>query len=225
MSKQNVIITELFKSRKNILQLMYNQKYATIKYDGFDINEINTMYTTDQLDIYLKQQDPNDPNNEIDDIYAKKIYICYYISLQPKTLRPNNLQDLIDELFNVQEQLKKETDTLIIILNVLNISDALITFTKQIWETQGIFVVLLTLANLQTNILNHQLVPPHRILSVSEKIHIKQKYNINDNEFPEISRFDPVAKLIGIRPGEVCEIMRPSRTAIESPYYRICVNI
>ena len=45
---------------------------------------------------------------------------------------------------------------------------------------------------------------------------------INNEQFPDISRFDPVAQVIGIRPGQVCEILRPSKTAITAPYYRIC---
>ena len=53
---------------------------------------------------------------------------------------------------------------------------------------------------------------------------IKQLYNItNDSQFPEISRYDPVAQVIGIRPGQICEITRPSKTAISSKYYRICI--
>ena len=61
-------------------------------------------------------------------------------------------------------------------------------------------------------------------MSESEKIAIKTKYNIiSDNLFPELSRFDPVAQAIGIRPGEVCEILRPSKTAISAPYYRLCI--
>ena len=47
---------------------------------------------------------------------------------------------------------------------------------------------------------------------------------MNDNEFPELSRFDPVAQTIGIRPGQLCEIIRPSKTAISAPYYRICIS-
>ena len=76
---------------------------------------------------------------------------------------------------------------------------------------------------LQFNILNHDLVPPHRVLSEEEKNIIKKKYNItNDKQVPDISRFSPVSLAIGIRPGEMCEIIRPSKTAISSPFYRIC---
>ena len=52
---------------------------------------------------------------------------------------------------------------------------------------------------------------------------IKERYNIvNDSGFPTISRFDPVSQVLGIRPGNLCEITRSSKTAITSKYYRIC---
>ena len=74
------------------------------------------------------------------------------------------------------------------------------------------------------NILDHKLVPEHRVMSEEEKQDIKQKYNIvKDSEFPEISRYDPVAMVIGLRPGMVCEITRSSKTAIQSKYYRLCI--
>jgi DNA-directed RNA polymerase subunit H (RpoH/RPB5) len=96
---------------------------------------------------------------------------------------------------------------------------------KHIWEQDGIFIIIQSLKRLQFNILNHTLVPPHRIMTLAEIETIKKKYNITDNSlFPEISRFDPVAKSIFIRPGEVCEITRPSKSAIESFYYRICIS-
>ena len=68
------------------------------------------------------------------------------------------------------------------------------------------------------------LVPPHRVLSESEVIEVMKKYNVaNKTLFPDISRFDPVARVLGLRPGQLCHITRPSKTAIETSYYRICV--
>jgi DNA-directed RNA polymerase subunit H (RpoH/RPB5) len=72
--------------------------------------------------------------------------------------------------------------------------------------------------------LDNILVPKHRILTTEEVKEIKKKFNITDkSQFPDISRFDPVAQVIGIRPGQICEITRPSKTAIQGNYYRICV--
>ena len=104
------------------------------------------------------------------------------------------------------------------------VNETLVNTLKHIWESEKIFIILLPLKRLQFNILEHILVPPHRVLDESEKISIKNRYNImDDNEFPELLRFDPVAQAIGIRPGQVCEISRPSKTAISAPYYRICI--
>ena len=66
-------------------------------------------------------------------------------------------------------------------------------------------------------------MPHHEILTEDDVKEIKLEYNITDNaQIPEISRFDPVAQAIGMRPGQICKITRPSKTAISSEFYRIC---
>jgi DNA-directed RNA polymerase subunit H len=95
---------------------------------------------------------------------------------------------------------------------------------KHIWEQDGIFIVIENIKRLQYNILNHILVPNHEIMNDKEVEEVMQKYNIKHKiEFPEISRFDPVARVIGLRPGDICKITRPSKTAIKTLYYRICI--
>jgi DNA-directed RNA polymerase subunit H (RpoH/RPB5) len=95
---------------------------------------------------------------------------------------------------------------------------------KHFWEKDGVFIVIQSIKRLQFNILEHILVPPHRVLSEEETIDIMKKYNIkNKSEFPDISRFDPVAQVIELRPGKVCEITRTSKTSVFSKYYRVCV--
>jgi DNA-directed RNA polymerase subunit H (RpoH/RPB5) len=224
MTSQNTssLISQIYKSRCVILELMKKQNYNITEYDGFSINEINTMKINNQLDLILsknqyeeKMEDDNvikNVNNE------KKIYIKYYLG---KSLRPNNLQEMIDDLFYIENILTKNDTLLVVVKDEVN--ETLLNTLRHIWESDKIFIILIPLQRLQFNILEHILVPPHRILNEAEKIKIKIRYNIiNDELFPELSRFDPVAKAIGIRPGEVCEITRPSKTAITSFYYRIC---
>jgi len=214
MASQNTssLISQVYKSRSVILELMKKQGYNVSEYEGFSVNEVNTMKTNNQLDMMLEKisSENEEPN--------KKIYIRYYLT---KALRPNNLQEMIDDLFHVEETLTKK-DTLFVVVKD-DINDTLIGTLKHIWESDKIFIVLQPLKRLQFNILEHILVPPHRVLSSEETIEVKKRYNVMDEyQFPDISRFDPVAQAIGIRPGEVCEIIRPSRTAISAPYYRIC---
>jgi DNA-directed RNA polymerase subunit H (RpoH/RPB5) len=208
------LISSIYKSRTILLDLMGMQGYNIYDYEGFSVNEVNTMKVNNQLDMILEKND-----EDVDLKRKPKIYIRYYLA---KSLRPQNLQEMIDDLFNVEEVLSKH-DTLFIVVKD-EVNDTLINALKHIWEQEKIFIVIQNLKRLQFNILKHVLVPPHRILNSAEVLTIKKRYNVmNDGQFPDISRFDPVAQAIGIRPGQVCEIIRPSKTAISAPYYRMCM--
>jgi DNA-directed RNA polymerase subunit H (RpoH/RPB5) len=207
-------ISSFYKSRKTILDLMKKQNYNTEDYENFSVNDVNSMFQNKQLDMLLEKNDP-DP----DDKKIRKIYIKYYLE---KTLRPQNVQEIIDDLFNLEEILTKDDTLMIIVKDETN--ETLLNLIKHIWEQDGLLIVIQNIKRLQYNILEHTLVPKHRILTRTEYSSIKEKFNImDDSQFPEISRFDPVAQVIGIRPGQVCEIIRPSKSAIQSTYYRICV--
>ena len=214
MTTQNSssLISSIYNSRKNILDLMKKQGYNVDEYSNFSINEINYMFQNKQLDMLLEK-------DEETLLPPKKIYIRYYLA---KTLRPQNIQEMIDDLFNLEEVLTKNDTLMIITKDEMN--DTLMNLLKHIWEQDKLLIIIQCIKRLQFNILEHSLVPSHRVLSNKEVDVIKKKYNImEDSQFPDISRFDPVAQVIGIRPGEVCEIIRPSKTAIQSYYYRICV--
>lgn len=216
MASQNasILISYIYNSRKNVLDLMEKQGYQVNDYNNFNINEINSMKQNNQLDMLLekKQEDPSTKRKN-------KIYIRYYLG---KMIRPSNLQEMIDDLFNLEGLLTKE-DTLFIISKD-DINETLTNELKHLWEKDGIFIVIESIKRLQFNILNHVLVPEHRVMSNDEVVSIMKKYNITDkSQFPDISRFDPVARVIGLRPGNVCHIIRSSKTAIESDYYRVCV--
>ena len=94
---------------------------------------------------------------------------------------------------------------------------------RELWAKMKYLITVVGLKQLQFNVLEHSLVPPHRVLTSEEAAEIKKKYNIvDDSQLPDISRFSPVSLALGIRPGEICEILRPSKTAITAPFYRIC---
>ena len=211
------IISQICQSRKTILELMNEQGFDVSGYSNFSVTEVNSMKQNNQLDMLLETK--NISSSEKSSI-KRKIYIRYYLA---KTIRPTNIHEMIDDLFILTETLKKE-DTLYIIIKD-NVNETLINELKDIWERDGIFIVIENIKCLQFNILRHILVPPHRIIDNYFEIeNIMKKYNIIDKiQFPDISRFDPVARAICLRPGQICNITRPSKTAIESNYYRICI--
>ena len=104
-------------------------------------------------------------------------------------------------------------------------NDSLKKYLKQLYADENIFVIILSLRRLQFNVLKHELVPEHRILNFKEQTDFMKKYNITDSsQVPEISRFDPVSLCIGLRPGSIVHITRPSKTAINGEYFRYCIN-
>jgi len=217
MSNQSssVLISQIYNSRKFILELTEKQNYNVNDYSNFSVNEVNAMKINNQLDMLLEKKDEDEITKR-----KNKIYISYYLG---KAIRQNNIQEIIDDLFVVTETLKKEDTLYIVVKDEPN--ETIINELKHIWEKDGYFIIIENIKRLQFNILKHSLVPEHIVLSEKETQEIMVKYNItNKSQFPEISRFsDPVARAIGIRPGQVCKIIRASKTAILTNYYRLCV--
>jgi DNA-directed RNA polymerase subunit H (RpoH/RPB5) len=212
LNNSSKLVSNIYISRKNLLKQLDYQNYNILEYDTFSMNEMNAMYINNQLDMILEKKD-KETNN-------KKIYVKYYLR---KILKTNNVQEMIDEIFNL-ERILTNHDTLYIVVKE-EVNDTMTNLLKYIYDKYNIFIIIQNITRLQFNILEHTLVPKHIILNETEIEDVKKKHNITNNiEFPKISRFDPVAIAIGIRPSEICKILRPSKTTITNTYYRICEN-
>tara|TARA_Y100000816_G_scaffold292437_1_gene287691 strand:+ start:3904 stop:4518 length:615 start_codon:yes stop_codon:yes gene_type:complete len=201
----NKKIIDIYKSRNNLLEILETRGFDVSDYSGFSLNEIHTLVNNEQLDMLF--------NGEY------KIYVKYFIE---KMLRPNNIHDIVEDLFNVEELLTTSDELIIVTKDEPN--DTLQKLQSLIYEEEKKFVNIININRLQFNILKHSIVPPHRILSDEEKKTIISRYNIIDDNIAPISRYDPVAQVIGLRPDQYCEISRPSKTSIVSLFYRICSN-
>lgn len=212
MQNTSNLISSIFKARQTLVQLMEKQGYDVSEYEQNSMTETNAKYSNNQLDMLFD-------NSKDEDVKIRKTYVNFHID---KALRPVYIHDIIEDFFNVEELLTKD-DTLVLVTKD-DPHDTIINALRHIWEKDGYFVIILNIKRLQYNILEHSIVPPHRIIKDNEIIDVKKRFNINkETEFPDISRFDPVALAIGMRPGDICEIIRPSKTSITGVYYRICV--
>ena len=204
----NHLIKEIYKSRKTILEILNTRGFDVSDYNNFTYDELHIMMQNQQLDLMV-----NHP------ITNKKVYVKYNIF---KVLRPNNIYDVVEDLFYIENVLNKNDD--IIIINKDEPNDTLQTTVKNIWLQDSIYISILNIARLQYNALNHVLVPKHTILYEVERQEFIKKYNITDEKMiPNISYFSPISLLLGIRPGNICKIERFSKTSIDSNFYRICI--
>jgi DNA-directed RNA polymerase subunit H (RpoH/RPB5) len=208
----NATFGYIYKARLTLIDLLARQGFDVSAYNGFSRNQLDVMIKEKQLDMYLTKND----------ITKKKLFVKWQ-NILSKTLRWPNIESIIDEVYE-QEDMLSEEDSLLIISND-DPNDTVIASLRSLFSERNIHINVISLKRLQYNILDHNLVPPHRILQNKEKEEIIEKYKIIDfKQLPEISRYDPVSVAINMRPGDICEIIRPSKTAIQTKYYRYCIN-
>lgn len=208
-------ITAIYKSRITLLELLKHQGMDVSNYQGVGTHEVHTMKEHDQLDMLL--------SSDATETTKRTVYVKYFMS---QRLSPREIHNIVDDLFNLDDVLvSPEHDTLIIVTKYAA-NETIMQLLNQLWSQSGYFIIIFTLDQLQFNILNHQYVPLHEILTPEQTSAMLQRFNIlttaSADQLPSISRYDPVAQAIGIRPGEICKITRPSKTSITSDYYRIC---
>lgn len=213
----NQEIITIYNSRKTVLEIFGDLLFDTKDYVDFTVNEVDAMAINNQLDMLITHSKTQHPKTVYDNT---KVYVKYMLS--SKAIRIKAIEDLIEELYVVEEVLTPQ-DVLTIIIND-EPNDSLVSTLKYLYDKRGIFVVVHNIKRLQRNILKHTLVPPHAIMTNNDVDALKTEYNLkNLQQLPEMSRFDPVALVIGMRPGQVCKIERKSPTSMVSNYYRICV--
>ena len=122
MSTNNRIL-RIYKSRATILKLLQKQGYNVTDYSEFSINEIDTMFTNKQLDMLVTNENTDN-----------KTYVKYY--LDAKQVRPQYLDEIIEDLFLVESVLTKN-DTLVIIIDGEKMG---LTNIKKVDETTPIII-------------------------------------------------------------------------------------
>lgn len=73
----------------------------------------------------------------------------------------------------------------------------------------------------EIEILKHELVPEHTVMTPEEVKELLTKYGILINQLPKILTLDPVVKTIDAKLGDVLKIVRNSPTAGKTTYYRL----
>ena len=202
----NNLILKISNSRKNILDILeIHQGYDVSAYKNFSINEIDAMYSNEQLDIMVQHKTT-----------GVKTYVKYYVS---RKFMPNALENISSQMF--EDTLSKNDTLILIILDEPN--DGMLSQLNHLFKNKGVFVVIHNIKRLQYNILDHELVPSMSILSSVEVEWLMKDTNLTSlKQLPEISRFDPQALAMSMRPGQVGVFARKSVTTLENNYYRIC---
>lgn len=132
----------------------------------------------------------------------------------------DNIIIIINE--NISDTIKNIINSLNI--NYQNLDLDLTKYKDSIYKKKHFRnVFIFNIKNIQVNILNHELVPLHIVIRDEKEIEkILIKCNCNSTQLPVISKNDAIAKLLMCIPGDVCKIIRTSKTCGNYDYFRIC---
>lgn len=207
-------IDVLYKSRLTLLKILAARGYDTGRYEKFGPIEISAMIngggeTGAGLNLTLERQGSE----------AQPITTCrvVYSSIRVKT----RLNTFITELTEIEGFNPANTETIVMLLEPIGEAFHTASLSQLAKKTRISFFDAHTLVN---NPLEHVLVPKHELLPQSEHKAFLAAHKIRSKENLPIIRFheDMIARIMGLVPGDIVKITRPSPSAGEYETYRVC---
>jgi DNA-directed RNA polymerase subunit H (RpoH/RPB5) len=204
----------LIRSRFTILDILKERGYDTTPYQDISPSQLVMLASGEQtLNIIVKKSDSANPPPP-----CERAAVCYFINNAIRTRMDTFLRDF----FDVNEKVTQADDILIILNEPYN--EIFDKSSLLQWQNSKIRMRFFHIKQLVVNPSKHVLVPPHRKLTSEEaaeeikRLHIKSKA-----QFPLIKHSDIQSRILGLVPGDLVEVLRPSPTAGIARVLRICV--
>ena len=197
-----------YKSRLTLMELLDSRGFETTPFSRFSPKETKAMAT------YLTSADILAPHK---DDPEKKCAVLY-IDAKPKAP--------ISEL--VQSRMKGDFDfsqlEVILMLKTPDVGEAYTQIAYNEWTKYKLRVATFSIYNLNNNPTKHVLVPQHEIVPEEQHATLMESLMVNSkSQLPVIRfHFDMQARWLGLVPGDIVKITRPSPSAGIYTMYRVC---
>lgn len=209
------ILDLIVRSRSTILEILENRGYNVDSYKSVGPDTIFKLATTSPELLKIHG------TRKLDDDKEENIYALYWVDSAVRLRLEAEMNKLWDD--ENPAHYNPETDSIVIILSEPFNEAFHVQAIKQ-WNVRKARVSFFHLKNLISNPAKHMYVPPHRKLTseevsdVMKGLHLKSK-----SELPHIKfHVDMQARVLGLAPGDIVEITRPSETAGTYTLYRVC---
>jgi DNA-directed RNA polymerase subunit H (RpoH/RPB5) len=208
----------LLRSRNTILDILEDRGYDVSKYRYIAPDQILILAEGHPraLDIIVpKKADGPAP--------CERAVVVYQIQDRLRLKLPTFTRDLYEIAPDAMgSNAVKRTDDVIVILNE-PYHDAFDKAALGLWQTQRARMVFFHIKQVVVHPGRHVLVPPHRKLSAEEAAAVIERFHVTaKTQLPLLKHHDIQARVLGLVPGDMVEVLRPSPTAGVLPVYRIC---
>lgn len=205
----------VFRSRQTLFKVLEDRNYDTSQYNKLGIDEIKVFTTVDYpnhyagLDMVLPRKD--DPTKKVRVIYTDQGKVTQYQRILNTISKLEGIDPVNEELiYMIQDPVNERVHSLV---------------ASYLWFKEALKVSFFCIYEIVVNPLEHELVPRHEKVPAEEVPALMKRLHITDrNQLPFI-RFhtDPIARLIGLMPGDMVKITRPSPSSGEYIIYRTCM--
>ncbi len=192
---------DLYKVRQTVLEMISDRGYA-IPPDMLQVSfeQFSVQYDAKSIDLYIQ-----------DETKEKPYYVYFHTDA---SFGKNDMKNVVQKITN---QYQNENMGIIVLLKDKESTSIQKEKSKAIYKNVEFFEQ----KKMTFNITKHVFVPKHVIMTPEEEAQVVEKYETPKSKFPKISVSDPVAKYYGMKPDQMCRIIRNDPEVGLSISYRI----
>lgn len=212
------LIDTTYRSRLTLLTMLEKAGYDTAPYRRFSPQEIEEMIGPNSIGEALRMD-----LQRIEGEGPEKCVVVYRYQKQKQKI-PTLLNELMGD--DVPESLRvNPTTTEVIVILFEPIVDAFHAAALNQFRKNGLRIRFFEARKIIIDPSSFAIVPKHEKISKEEAKALRKEYYLHSDSLHNWIRFheDPQARWLGLVPGDVVKITRPSPSSGEYVVYRVCV--
>lgn len=210
------LFDHIYRSRITLLRILSSRGYNTKPFENFGIDEVEAMVVAGpealRMDLSLITPDPKSP--------VTKCRVIYSLQKLKQRL-PGFLRALTDKDENEDAVDPKNTEVIVMLAAIEGepVVEVYHAAAYEQWSSKKLRISFFRIANLVIHPSEHILVPKHEYIAKNEvPLTPAERMKLPLIRFHE----DMQARVLGLVPGDIVKITRPSPAAGEYVVYRIC---
>ena len=203
----------LIRSRNTVLDILEDRGYDVLPYRNIAPEQILTLLEGNPrtLDMIIKKK-----AEAANVATSERAVVVYMIQDRLRSRLGTFTRDIYEE-----GEITRADDVMVLVNEPWH--ESFDKTSLQMWQTQKARMTFFHIKQVVVHPGRHVLVPPHRKLTAEEAKAEMTRWSVTQkSQFPLIKHSDVQAKLLGLVPGDVVEILRPSPTSGIARVLRIC---
>ena len=208
----------IIRSRQTVLDILEDRGYDALPYRNIAPEQILTLLEGNPrtLDMIIKKK-----ADSTSIATSERAVVVYMLQDRIRLRLGTFTRDMYVEEGD-EDKGPTKADDVIVILNE-PYHEVFDKAALQMWQQNKARLTFFHLKQVVVHLGKHVLVPPHRKLTPDEVKAEMARYRVTQkSQFPLIKHHDIQARLMGLVPGDLVEILRPSPTAGVARIIRIC---